>query len=130
MVRKDLKMLAKEGGLDAVMKNLRSPKYADEEYRQFYKFFDSTFLSLFPDFVNQVNLLLPDQHKFKLKKGDSLPTELRVLAAIRLGITKSPEIADVLNCAVRTVYKYRMTLKGIALCPREEFEEKVKNIGK
>ena len=130
VVRKDLKMLAKEGGLDAVMKNLRSPKYADEEYRQLYKFFDSTFLSLFPDFVNQVNLLLPDQHKFKLKKGDSLPTELRVLAAIRLGITKSPEIADVLNCAVRTVYKYRMTLKGIALCPREEFEEKVKNIGK
>lgn len=50
------------------------------------------------------------------------------LAIIRLGITKIPEIAEVLNCAVNTVYKYRETIRNKALCPKEDFEKIIKRI--
>lgn len=128
--RKELRKIAKNEGFDAVQAYLRSPKYADEEYKRFYHFFDETFLGLFPNFIAKVNELLPPERHFSRKADGSLPTEIRVLATIRLGITKSQEIADVLNCALRTVYKYRISLRGDALCPKEEFEFKVREIGK
>ena len=56
-------------------------------------------------------------------------SQVITLAVIRLGITKSPEIAEVLNCAVRTVYKYRTTLRSISTCAKGDFEEEIKKIG-
>lgn len=128
--RKELRKIAKNEGFDAVQAYLRSPKYADGEYKRFYHFFDETFLGLFPNFIAKVNELLPPERHFSRKADGSLPTEIRILASIRLGITKSQEIADVLNCALRTVYKYRISLRGEALCPKEEFESRIRDIGK
>lgn len=128
--RKELRKIARNDGFDAVQAYLRSPKYADEEYKKFYRFFDDTFLGLFPNFIVKVNELLPPSRHFSRKSDGSLPTEIRILATIRLGITKSQEIADVLNCALRTVYKYRISLRGEALCPKEEFELRIRDIGK
>ena len=126
--RSHLRKIAKTEGLDGIMKILRSPKFADNEYKLFYQTFDKTFISLFPHFIEKVNELLPEEARLSTKNDGSLSTELRILAVIRLGITKSPEIADVLNCAIRTVYKYRITLRSIALCDKDEFEKRVKKI--
>ena len=122
--RRELRKIARSDGLEGVMAYLRSPLYADTEFKHFYKVFDETFLGIFPKFVEKVNELLPPENMFFLKNGE-LNTELRILAVIRLGITKSPEIAEVLNCSVRTVYKYRFTLRSTALCPNDEFEERI-----
>ena len=113
--RKEIRRTARSGGLDAVMALLRSPRYTDEEYKRFYKMFDSTFVGLFPHFVDKVNEIMPEDSRLQIKPDGSLSTEIRILAIIRLGITKSPEIAEVLNCAVNTVYKYRETIRNKAL---------------
>lgn len=122
--RKELRKVAKSGGLEAVVTLLRSPLYADAEYKRFYRIFDDTFMGLFPHFVEKVNELLPPEAGYYVK-DNQLNTELRILAVIRLGISKSPEIAEVLNCSVRTVYKYRFNLRSIALCPKDEFEKRI-----
>ena len=126
--RKELRRSAKSGGLEAVMALLRTPRYADEEYKRFYKIFDDTFIGLFPHFVDKVNEIMPEDSKLCIKPDGSLSTEIRILAIIRLGITKSPEIAEVLNCAVNTVYKYRETLRNKALCPKADFENIIMKI--
>lgn len=126
--RSSLRKIAKTEGMDGIMKVLRSPKYADSEYKKFYHTFDTTFMSLFPHFVEKVNEMLPEDARLETKNNGGLTTELRILAVIRLGIVKSQEIADVLNCAIRTVYKYRITLRSVALCPKDEFEERIKQI--
>lgn len=126
--RSNLRKIAKTDGMDGIMKVLRSPKFADEEYKRFYRIFDRTFMGLFPNFIEKVNELLPPQEHLGTRNDGSLCTELRILAVIRLGITKSPEIAEVLNCAVRTVYKYRITLRSISTCAKGDFEEEIKKI--
>ena len=60
--------------------------------------------------------------------GKPHTTELRILAAIRLGITDSGRIARFLNCAPTTVYTYRTKLRNMAL-DREGFEERIRRIG-
>ena len=127
--RSHLRKVAKTDGMDGIMKVLRSPKFADEEYKRFYQIFDRTFMGLFPDFIEKVNELLPAQARLSTRSDGGLSTELRILAVIRLGITKSPEIAEVLNCAIRTVYKYRTTLRSLSTCPKGNFEEEIKKIG-
>ena len=127
--RSNLRKIAKTDGMDGIMKILRSPKFADGEYKRFYRIFDRTFMGLFPNFIEKVNELLPPQEHLSTRSDGSLSTELRILAVIRLGITKSPEIAEVLNCAVRTVYKYRITLRSISTCSKGDFEDEIKKIG-
>ena len=127
--RSELRRAGKSGGIDAVMALLRSPRYADEEYKKFCRIFDDTFMALYPDFVEKVNELLPEDCRYYRKPEKGLNTELRVLALIRLGVVKSQEIAQVLNCSVNTVYKYRETFRSKALCNNEDFEDIVRKIG-
>lgn len=127
-LRHDLRQTAKQEGLEAVLEKLRSHGSTDDEMKRFFKTFDETFLSIFPDFVEQVNALLREEGRFELKKDSSLPTELRILAVIRLGMKESGKIAEFLYCAAPTVYTYRTKLLNLASCPREEFEENVMKI--
>ena len=120
--RRESRSIAKNEGLDAVLKYLRSPSPIYEEYKRYYKIFDEAFLGIFPDFREKVNALLREESRFPVPEEPVLCTELRLLAAIRLGITESGKIATFLNCAPTTVYTYRTRLKRAAVCPKEEFE--------
>ena len=86
-------------------------------------------VDLFPNFIEEVNSLLQPEHRLTVKKGSLLCTELRILALIRLGITDSPKIARALNISVRTAYCYRNRLRYKAICPPEEFETRICEIG-
>ena len=97
------------------------------EYDAFYRIFDETFLGLYPDFVNKVNALLREECRFDVEDG-VLTTELRVLAAIRIGITESGKIAKFLKCSPNTVYTYRTRMKRMSLCPKDEFEGRIARI--
>lgn len=123
--RNELRALGKSDGFDAMMKALRSPSALYGEYEDYYRIFDETFLGLYPDFVERVNELLAEDSRFALEDGRRLPKELRILAAIRIGITESGKIAKFLKCSPNTVYTYRTRLKRSALCPKDEFEAKI-----
>lgn len=116
------------GGVEAVKRELMSPDFADRERREFYRMFDSTFLDIFPDFVDRVNALLVEGERFKPKSGRTLNTELRILAVIRLGITDSVKIAYFLNCSLSTIYNYRTKMRNAAIGDRDGFEAAVQRI--
>jgi DNA-binding CsgD family transcriptional regulator len=126
--RREVRSIAKNEGLEAVIKVLRSPSYIYEEYKHYYKVFDEAFLGIFPDFREKVNALLREDARFPVSDAPVLCTELRVLAAIRLGITESGKIATFLNCAPTTIYTYRTRLKRAAICPKDEFEAVIASI--
>lgn len=126
--RNEIRSLAKSDGLEAVMKALRSPAAMYNEYENYYQIFDETFLGIYPDFVEKVNSLLSEDARFDLRGEKTLPTELRILAAIRIGITESGKIAKFLKCSPNTVYTYRARLKRSAACPKEDFEAEIAKI--
>lgn len=128
-LRISLRSLAKKKGVDTVMKKLRMPLPLEEDYKRFYHIFDETFLNMFPDFVAQVNMLLDESGKFPETQGHSLATGLRIFALIRLGIKESGQIAIFLNRSATTIYTYRTKIKRHALCPKEEFESRICEIG-
>ncbi len=116
------------GYLDKLKKNLTRDQF-DAELKNFYKTFDTSFLSLYPTFVEEFNMLLKEDCRIRLKDGELLSTELRIFALIKLGITQSSHIASLLRYSVNTIYNYRAQVKNAALENRENFEETVRKIG-
>lgn len=125
--RHKLRQIARNQGTDALLRELRNAAdYAD--YKEFYRIFDQTFLGIFPGFVDGVNALLREDARFDCPPGSALPTEIRILASIRLGIDESPHIASFLKCSLSTVYTYRAKMRNQALCPKDEFENRVREL--
>lgn len=90
--------------------------------------FDRTFLSLFPTFVESFNSLLQPDDKFVLENKGALNSTLRIFALIRLGITESEQISEILGYSVNTVYNYRVRTRNKAVDPAN-FEKDVRKIG-
>lgn len=124
--KSQIRRAMKSDGLEGVSALLRTPSYADEEYPNFYKHFDETFLGIFPDFVESVNKCLATG-KFKVNKfgNQTLNTELRILALIRLGISDPERIAKILHTSKGTVFTYRSKLRHNASCAPEDFENRI-----
>lgn len=102
----------------------------DHEYvGELYEYFDSAFLKLFPNFVEEFNALLKPEERIVLEDDRKLSTTIRIFALIRLGIEDSSKIAEFLHYSVNTIYNYRAKVKNGALCDREQFENNVKMIG-
>lgn len=126
--RRELRQSMKNGDIESIRKILRDPNFNVDEFKRFYAIFDETFLGLFPDFVEKVNSLLPESDRFVLKHPNELPTELRILAAIKLGINDSGKIAEFLSCAPSSVYTHRSKMKKKALCDSKSFENIIRDI--
>ena len=101
----------------------------DNNLKDLYEMFDSTFLHLFPNFVNDFNALLKPECRINLPDKETLNTDIRIFALIRLGIEDSGRIAEFLHYSVNTIYNYRAKIKNGALCDRDTFESQVKAIG-
>jgi len=99
-----------------------------KEIEELYSNFDMAFLNIYPSFVNEINALLKEEERYKLKSNE-LNTELRIFALIRLGITDNKHIASFLLYSMQTIYNYRSKVKAKALADNENFEEKINNIG-
>jgi hypothetical protein len=127
--RKSLNKKASGGKLDELYQMLKSSQIIEDELKEFYRNFDSTFLNLFPDFVDEFNKLLPEEERIILKNENELSVELRIFALMRLGITDSAKIANFLRYSITTIYNYRSKYRNKSLVPREKFEETVMKIG-
>ncbi len=115
------------GKTDELFRLTKSGKFAEEQSQEFYLVFDNAFLHLYPNFVSQVNALLRPDAQIELKEGESLNTDLRILAFMRLGIEESTRIAQVLNYSLNTIYAYRNRTKARAI-NRETFEADIMKI--
>ncbi|MDE6057433.1 MAG: hypothetical protein K2F93_05420, partial [Muribaculaceae bacterium] len=89
---------------------INDPELIKEQYQGFYESFDKTVLSIYPDFVEDYNKTVGDDNRVStesIAKTKTLNTKLRIYALRRLGISKSAEIAEMLNVSIRTVYNNR-----------------------
>lgn len=116
------------GYLDKLKKTITRDQY-EAELKSFYKTFDTSFLTLYPNFVDDFNGLLKEDQRIVLKDGEMLNTELRIFALIKLGITQSSHIASLLRYSVNTIYNYRAQIKNAVKEDRGNFEDRVKKIG-
>ena len=115
------------GQADELYSLTKSGKYVEELNADFFDVFDNMFLHIYPTFYQEVNALLRPDSQIELEDGEQLNTDLRILAFMRLGITESGRIAQMLNYSLNTIYSYRNRLKNRAI-NKESFENDVMKI--
>lgn len=127
--RSHVRKLLRDGKIDELRKEYASNENDEKELKNFYTMFDTTFLRLYPTFIEEFNSLLTEDARIEVKKGEYLTTELRIFALIRLGVTDSSKIAALLRYSVSTIYNYRSKIKYRSNISRDEFEQRLKTIG-
>ena len=107
--------------------NLTDPSkdVTSAELRQMYQNFDEAFLDIFPNYVQDFNSMLKPESVIVLKPGELLNTELRIFAVIKLGITDSSKISELLHCSIKTVYNKRSEINTKLAVPRDVFVKKL-----
>jgi hypothetical protein len=113
--------------MNALLKLSKSKQLIDEELEIFNKNFDESFLHIHPNFIESVNKLLKPENQLSIHNSSKLNTELRILALIKLGITRSSNIAKILRFSVNTIYNYRAAINNRAL-DKDTFEDSLKHI--
>ena len=128
-MRKTVNKKIKSRDYEELYNLTRSQEMKDKELGELYENFDSAFLHLFPNFVDDFNALLKPEERIVPTEKDRLNTGIRIFALIRLGIDDSSKIAEFLHYSVNTIYNYRARIKNGAISDRENFERHVKEIG-
>lgn len=125
--RKMVNKKMKNKELDDLFQISKSTELKEKELDELYENFDTVFLHLFPNFIDDFNALLQPEMQVHPKEN-RLTTDIRIFALIRLGIEDSSKIAEFLHYSVNTIYNYRARLKNGALGNRETFEKRVKEL--
>lgn len=128
-MRKEFAAMMKNKRYAELYDLLRRQGFRDREQEELFEIFDSTFIRLFPTFVDEFNMLLTPENRIHLADQSRLTTGIRIFALIRLGIDDSSKIAEFLHYSVNTIYNYRAKIKNGAAVDRDEFENLVKSIG-
>lgn len=112
---------------DDLLKTISSYKLAEEESNTFYTRFDKAFMELYPHFVEELNALLKPENQIVLPLPNTLTTEVRIYALMRLGVTDSQEVATLLFYSTQTIYNYKSAMRGKAK-NRETFESDINKL--
>ena len=113
--------------MNALLKLSKSKQLIYNELEIFNRNFDESFLHIHPNFIESVNKLLKPENQISIHNSSKLNTEMRILALIKLGITRSSNIAKILRFSVNTIYNYRAAINNRAL-DKDTFEDSLKNI--
>lgn len=122
--------LLKDGRFDEALRAVMSPEMSYDDIRELHANFDSIVLRAYPEFVRDFNGLLRPDSQIVPKEEGSLNTALRIYALVRLGLSDSVRIARFLHCSVQTVYNTRQKTRALSDLPRDEFDERVRSLGK
>jgi hypothetical protein len=106
---------------------ISSTRISEEDAATFLNRFDKAFLELYPSFVDDFNALLQEDGRIRLKTPNTLTTELRTFALIRLGVKNTTDIAGLLFLSTQTIYNCRSTTKSKAI-NKDAFDEDVQKL--
>ncbi len=102
--------------------------HLDKEREELLHTFDSIFLRIFPDFINDFNRLFLPEDEMVPGKGELMNTELRIFALIRMGIHDNERIAGILDYSLNTIYAYKNRVKTKSIVSNDEFEHRLMSI--
>jgi Domain of unknown function (DUF6377) len=108
-------------GIRTLVNNINLAKEREELFVNF----DKAFLKIFPNFVSAFNLLFHKENQVRLLPNQLLNTDLRIFALVRLGITDTEKLANILEYSVNTIYNYKARIKGKSKIDNEEFEHAI-----
>lgn len=112
--------------VDELLSTITSTRLSEDDAATFLSHFDRAFTDLYPTFVQEFNNLLTEENRISVQHN-KLTTELRIFALVRLGVTESSEIANLLFYTPRTIYNYRSVMKSKAI-NKETFDDDVRRI--
>ncbi len=98
------------------------------EREHFFSDFDRAFLDLFPNFIEEYNLLFMPEDRINIQESVNLPAELRIFALMRLGIVDNEQISQFLDLSINTIYTYKTKVKNKSIVPKDEFEKRILQI--
>ena len=98
-----------------LLQAISSTRISEEDAATFLNRFDKAFLELYPSFVDDFNSLLQEDGRIRLKTPNTLTTELRTFALIRLGVKGTADIAGLLFLSPQTIYNCRSVTKNKAI---------------
>lgn len=127
-LRKKVRNRLKKGQMAELVEMTRSEEFNADYTEELYDNFDDAFLKLFPDFVERFNALLRPDSQVKPPQSGRLNTTLRIFALVRLGISDSGKISEILHYSTNTIYNYRAQVKKGALGGKADFEKCVMEI--
>lgn len=124
-----------------VLRKLRAKQEADvpgllrqinikKERRRIAEEFDSAFLALFPNFLEEFNKLFPEDARYCLTDDGLLPTEVKIYGLMRLGIDDTERVSRYLNISLNTIYVYKTRVKSRSIVPKSEFDSRIMDIPK
>lgn len=129
--RKNINRKAKVKQYEEILKLTDKSTLVQDELKEFYQNFDTLFLSIYPNFINDFNeLLKPEERIEPRKNSELLNTDLRIIALVRLGITDSIKIAEFLHCSPQTIYNNRLKLRNKTTYEKEDFLNKIQKLGR
>ena len=110
-----------------LLQTISSTRISEEDAATFLNRFDKAFLELYPSFVDDFNALLQEDGRIWLKTPNTLTTELRTFALIRLGVKNTADIAGLLFLSTQTIYNCRSVTKNKAI-NKDTFDEDVQKL--
>ena len=110
-----MKRKIKANQAQELLQAISSTRISEEDAATFLNRFDKAFLELYPSFVDDFNALLQEDGRIRLKTPNTLTTELRTFALIRLGVKGTADIAGLLFLSPQTIYNCRSVTKNKAI---------------
>lgn len=121
--------LVRTNKLDELRRYCDSSLLLNAEIKVLYQAFDYTFLKMYPNFVRDLNTLFLEDKHVVLRDGETLNTELRILALNRLGVSDKEKIASILHCSMQTIYNNHQKTKNRSELSAKELHNIIMKIG-
>ena len=128
-LRSKINVNVRRGNYDYVL-SLTDPSndITGEELKSMHSYFDKAFLDIFPNYVDEFNALLKPECRITPKPTELLNQDLRIFAIIKLGITDSQKISELLHCSIKTVYNKRSEMNSKLAVDKDDFMKKLMEI--
>ncbi|MDE5902999.1 MAG: hypothetical protein K2H21_07255, partial [Muribaculaceae bacterium] len=100
---------------------LKDEQIESSALQDMYARFDTVFLNICPDFIEVYNTMVGPSDRLD-PASRSLTAPLRMLALMKLGVTSTRRLAEMLHYNTQTIYNYRARLKGALTADREVWD--------
>lgn len=120
--RKSIQRLLATSQYQKALDKVKKEKEDAPDSNALQEMFDDAFLSMFPDFISEINSHLKSE--FQLTSFDKLTPELRIAALMKMGISSTNEISEMFQYSPQSVYNLRSSLRNMLTIPLEELEPK------